>query len=103
MAEPDGEAQPELDTLFTQASTQRGSAYHNVVNFDVSKRDCLRFSYAHNQGWTGPSSYLFDERINASDIFESQAYTSLMQVGDNEAYVTCTHASNPHPLLAITK
>eukprot|EP01045_Picozoa_sp_COSAG04_P023561 COSAG04_NODE_2819_length_3535_cov_6.638242_1_plen_764_part_00 len=45
-------------------------------------------SYAHNQGWTGPRSFLFDERINATDVFETQAYTSLMQVGDDEAYVT---------------
>jgi len=31
--------------------------------------------------------YIQDERINATNEFESQAYTSLMQVGDNEAYV----------------
>ena len=37
-------------------------------------------SYAHNQAWRGPSSYLFDDRINASNEFETQAYTSLMQV-----------------------
>ena len=37
-------------------------------------------SYAHNQHWRGPSSYLFDERTNATNEFETQAYTSLMQV-----------------------
>lgn len=48
-------------------------------------------SYAHNVGWSKAhprdTSYLFDERINASNKFESQAYTSLMQIGDSEAYV----------------
>jgi hypothetical protein len=48
-------------------------------------------SYAHNVGWSkahpDDSSYLFDERINATNEFESQAYTSLMQIGANEAYV----------------
>ena len=38
-------------------------------------------------GWKGDQSYLFDERINATNEFETQAYTSLMQVGDNAAYV----------------
>ena len=39
-------------------------------------------------GWQGDKSYLFDERVNATNEFETQAYTSLMQVGDDEAYVT---------------
>ena len=38
-------------------------------------------------GWKGDQSYLFDERINATNEFETQAYTSLMQVGDSAAYV----------------
>ena len=37
---------------------------------------------------TGAASYRFDERVNATDFFESQSYTSLMQVGPNEAFVT---------------
>jgi parallel beta-helix repeat protein len=48
-------------------------------------------SYAHNEGWSkahpGETSYLFDERVNASNEFETQAYTSLMKVGANEAIV----------------
>eukprot|EP01052_Picozoa_sp_SAG31_P035197 SAG31_NODE_4215_length_3457_cov_1.360036_3_plen_585_part_00 len=54
-------------------------------------------SYAHNQGWSrahpGETSFLFDERVNQSNEFETQAYTSLMKVpgmkvGDNDdAYV----------------
>ena len=47
----------------------------------------LSLSYAHNAHWTGAASYTFDERINSTEFFETQAYTSLMQVGDMEAYV----------------
>jgi hypothetical protein len=43
---------------------------------------------ADNLLWDGPDSYLFDERINSTEFFESQSYTSLMQVGPNDAYVT---------------
>ena len=52
--------------------------------------DRYSLSYAHNVGWKkagGDGSYLFDERINATNEFETQAYTSLMQTGDNEAVV----------------
>ena len=45
-------------------------------------------SYQHNVHWDGDPSYKFDERVNATDIFESQAYTSLMQVGDDSFVVT---------------
>jgi hypothetical protein len=37
-------------------------------------------SYWHNQLWQGEAAYRFDERINASDLFESQAYTGLVRV-----------------------
>ena len=43
-------------------------------------------SYEHNL--RAPASERFDERVNASDYFETQAYTSLMQVGAREAFVT---------------
>lgn len=45
-------------------------------------------SYQHNMHWKGDQSYKFDERVNSSDIFESQAYTSLMQVDDTSFVVT---------------
>ena len=44
-------------------------------------------SYQHNQHWAGAPGYLFDDRINETTFFETQAYTSLMQVGDMEAVV----------------
>ena len=38
-------------------------------------------SYWHNQLWSGAPAYRFSSKINASDVFESQAYTGLVQVG----------------------
>ena len=35
-----------------------------------------------------PPAHRFDERVNASDYYETQAYTSLVQVGPREALVT---------------
>lgn len=45
-------------------------------------------SYHHNRLWPGPPAYRFDERINASDVFESQAYTGLVRVGPCDFIVT---------------
>lgn len=45
-------------------------------------------SYYHNRLWPGPSAYRFDERVNASDVFESQAYTGLVRVGPQDFIVT---------------
>ena len=44
-------------------------------------------SWQHNQHWTGPPAYRFDERVNASDLFESQAYTGLVRVGPRDFLV----------------
>ena len=60
----------------------------NPSGMPGAKWERYSLSYAHNQHWTGPDSYKFDERINGSTFFETQAYTSLMQVGDMEAVVT---------------
>ena len=46
-------------------------------------------SYQHNLHWRGDSSFKFDDRVNSSDIFETQAYTSLMQVDETSFVVTC--------------
>jgi hypothetical protein len=45
-------------------------------------------SYQHNLHWQGDPSYKFTEQVNASDVFGSQAYTSLMQVDDASFVVT---------------
>jgi hypothetical protein len=48
----------------------------------------MRVADHHNQQWRGSAQYRFDERVNSSDLFESQAYTSLLQVGPREVLVT---------------
>ena len=42
---------------------------------DVWQRHSI--SYWHNALWQGEAAYRFDERINASDLFESQAFGIL--------------------------
>ena len=59
----------------------------SATGLPYSTWERVSLSYAHNTHWKGAASYRFDERINATDMFETQAYTSLMQVGDMEAYV----------------
>ena len=44
-------------------------------------------SWQHNQHWTGSPAYRFDERVNASNLFESQAYTGLVRVGPRDFLV----------------
>ena len=44
-------------------------------------------SWQHNQHWTGPAAYRFDDRVNASNLFESQAYTGLVRVGPRDFLV----------------
>ena len=56
-------------------------------------------SYQHNRLAPHPS-WRFDEEVNASDYFETQAYTSLLQVGAREAFVVYQrywdHSEGPH-------
>ena len=44
-------------------------------------------SYQHNRLWRGDSKYLFDERVNVSDAWQTLSYTSMMVTGPDSATV----------------
>lgn len=65
-------------------------------------------SYQHNLHWRGDPSFKFDDRVNSSDIFETQAYTSLMQVDESSFVVTCVasfhlHSSSGHDAVVLVR
>jgi len=67
----------------------------NRLGLPYAPWEIFSLSYQHNKHWQGDPTFLFDERVNASNFFETQAYASLVQVGDNEAFVTYNKYLDP--------
>ena len=66
-------------------------------NADVAHAvwDRISVSHVHNTLWRGDSAYLFDEGINASDLFESMTYTSLTPLSNTSVLLTYNRFYHP--------
>ena len=60
-----------------------GLADHAGIG-DGSEWQRHSITYWHNRLWKGETAYKFDERVNVSNLFESQAYTGLIPLGKSE-------------------
>ena len=45
-------------------------------------------SYQHNRLWRGDPIYLFDERVNVSDAWQTLSYTTMMATGPDSLTIT---------------
>ena len=52
-------------------------------------------SYIHNALWPGDRAYLYDEGINASDLFETMTYTGLTHLSNSSALLTYNRFFRP--------